>query len=661
MKKYLLYMLALLLLAPLPLKAQEQGTFKKDRYIYLWDVTHSMQGKGFKNPKTGKYDLYVKEADIYDQVVEEIVRDINSIPDQTTEIVVIPFQSASQGSYPSAQKPWVYKTASGANKEELIGRIRGSKKEWLRYAHGNTDVVPALRYVMESVISEDRIDYLKILTDGKMADMDGLRQLMAQWCVLARRNKGMHAFYISLNKEASESIHAIIQSAGQQDCFQILDPGPSHGALDFYQVIPYPAIGVNCNDVLSSASPSVTVRLQVKGPDKLPESFKVRFQEQDNPFFTTRDCILSAKDNAFTLPLHFKMDLDGIKQQLEGGAKYPVPVKLTAVDGANVYLLDNTVTLELTVEKEKKLTLSWDGDAERWGTIKSFPDWWLKKYQPTPLTRTLQVQFNEDARADFRQDVELALYQVNELGEEIPVEPGQVQLLVNGTPSPDNHLQLGREDHSIQIGLLPAKEYLKEQGSGMFNFKFKVARSGGLDYINEFEVSGPGSATPLLRDNSAMDVQHKRGVNRPRVVTDTVLLLLLAALVAAIALIQIFTPKFTEHQLKRVFVTVDGNRKGMMGMTRSAKGAKEIVVTGNKGRRQGLLSQLFQCRSCFLFVRGLPAEITLTPGAKFQTRARCSHQYFDIDTGGDSEELKIVSGKTQDGVPVQIEFYAKRK
>lgn len=334
-----------------------KNEFKKDRYIYLWDVTLSMQGKEW-NSQTKKYD-YVKEKDIYDLVVDEIIRDINSITDESTEIVVIPFQSAADGSYRGDKNPWICKTASGPNKQELIEKIRSSKKNWLQYQHINTDVVPALKYVIESVISEDRIDYLKILTDGGMADMDGLRKLMAQWCQLAGRVNGMHAFYISLNKEASESIHQIIRNAQDQDCFKIIDPGNTK-PLDFFQVLPYQTIAVNCNDQLAAETPSVTIQLQEKSQRKLPGSFVVSFEEDPNDFLTVNNCKVTVKDNSFTLPLQFKMTLDQMKRVFHNGMKFPVKVHLTVENGDNIYLLEDTVTLYLTVEKEKRMTLSWE-------------------------------------------------------------------------------------------------------------------------------------------------------------------------------------------------------------------------------------------------------------------------------------------------------------
>ena len=53
--------------------------FKDIRQIYLWDVTLSMKGYG-GNP------------DIYDKVLSVMIKDIESIDNDRTEIVVIAFQ-----------------------------------------------------------------------------------------------------------------------------------------------------------------------------------------------------------------------------------------------------------------------------------------------------------------------------------------------------------------------------------------------------------------------------------------------------------------------------------------------------------------------------------------------------------------------------------------
>lgn len=347
--------------APIQTDGQVQeipkNTFKNDRYIYLWDVTVSMQGKVWDD-NSKKY-TYNKDTDIYDQVVEELVRDISNIPDESTEIVVIPFQSASPNSYQGDKHPWIYKTASGQNKQDLIEKIRSNKKEWLKYSHVNTDVVPALSYVIHSVVSSDRVNYLKILTDGNMSDLPGLRRLMAEWCQLANQNHSMYAFYISLNKEASITMHNLIQEF--QSCFKFIDKTDlANGALDFYQVLPYPTIAVNCNDQFAAQRPSVTVQLQEKGSRELPNSFKVRFEEENNPFLTVNNYLAAVKGNTFSLPLQFKMDLNSLKQHFQNGMKYPVRVNMKKEDGDNIYLLEDTITLYLSVDKEKKMTLNWE-------------------------------------------------------------------------------------------------------------------------------------------------------------------------------------------------------------------------------------------------------------------------------------------------------------
>lgn len=300
-----------------------------------------------------------------------------------------------------------------------------------------------------------------------------------------------------------------------------------------------------------------------------------------------------------------------------------------------------------------------ENDIERWGEISSYPDWWLNKYQPVTIERNLHIEFNKDAREDFEREVVLALYRIDDLGSERPARPEDVQLFVNGEPAPDNTLHIGKNDSDIRVGLRVNKEFLKENGTTTFNWKFKVADNGGLDYINDFEVSG-SDETPLLRDNTSMDVYHKRIKNKPRVITDTSLLTILAAIVAFIIFIQLVTAKFTQHQLGKVFITLDGIRKNIMSMSREAKGAKQIIITGKK-KSQGILSKIFQCKDCYLFIRGLESDIVLTPGKRFQSKARCSHQFYETEIAGDMNELKVIKGQTQDGNSIEVEFYAKNK
>ena len=95
-------MLTVLLMAPLSMFAQ--GKFKDVRQTYLWDVTLSM--KGFNGA-----------PDIYDQVVDVMIKDINSVTNERTEIVVVPFQDSKYC------EVW-REMATTAGKKALAERIR---------------------------------------------------------------------------------------------------------------------------------------------------------------------------------------------------------------------------------------------------------------------------------------------------------------------------------------------------------------------------------------------------------------------------------------------------------------------------------------------------------------------------------------------------------
>ena len=81
MKKILLFF-ALMIIFSSAIFAQDKTT----RKIYLWDVTLSM--KGYEN---GTYYTNDPSKNIYDNVLEWLVRDIKKVTDPQTEIYVFPF------------------------------------------------------------------------------------------------------------------------------------------------------------------------------------------------------------------------------------------------------------------------------------------------------------------------------------------------------------------------------------------------------------------------------------------------------------------------------------------------------------------------------------------------------------------------------------------
>ena len=128
-------------------------TFKSERVTYLWDVTLSMKG-------------YNGAENIYDRVLNDLIGDIKAIDDENTEIVVIPFQVDVCDVFRA------YATPEG--KDDLIEKLKSYNNTNVT----NTDIAKPLKYVMDHVFTSDRTDYLMLLTDGTMQNMQPLYDLL---------------------------------------------------------------------------------------------------------------------------------------------------------------------------------------------------------------------------------------------------------------------------------------------------------------------------------------------------------------------------------------------------------------------------------------------------------------------------------------------------
>ena len=145
MKK--IVVLFLLFAMSLPIFANDNSPVVEQR-IYLWDVTLSMKGYKGRTP------------DIYNDVVDFISKDINSIKDASTIIKVAPFQEG-------ILDVWTVK-ATAEGKKNIIEQIT-------KYNNGDvtdTDIMRALTRAERELIDKNMSNQIILLTDGKHNDPD---------------------------------------------------------------------------------------------------------------------------------------------------------------------------------------------------------------------------------------------------------------------------------------------------------------------------------------------------------------------------------------------------------------------------------------------------------------------------------------------------------
>lgn len=147
MKKLSLVVILLLsILLPEIAMAQNKTT----RKIYLWDVTLSM--KGYKN---GEFHTQDKTLNIYDKVVEWLLKDINSVNNPSTEIIVLPFQEKILDTIRVNE-------VSNETKKYLAEKIKGFYNDEVT----RTNISVPLTEAYNKYAKHNRYNDFVILTDG---------------------------------------------------------------------------------------------------------------------------------------------------------------------------------------------------------------------------------------------------------------------------------------------------------------------------------------------------------------------------------------------------------------------------------------------------------------------------------------------------------------
>ena len=153
----------------------------KERRVYYLDCSYSMI--------TG---------DLWDSVCKDLKKAIESIEDQTTEIFVIPFAKDKQH-LPPLQAFQAFATSKG--KQELkskIDRINPNKSSMTYHC------VPIRDFC--SRISNDRVTYMFLMTDGKNECNDNIfANELKKW---GERygDKNVYGFFVMLNSDARDNV-----------------------------------------------------------------------------------------------------------------------------------------------------------------------------------------------------------------------------------------------------------------------------------------------------------------------------------------------------------------------------------------------------------------------------------------------------------------------
>ena len=331
-------LLTLLALACFTLAYSQSGNVKDVRQTYLWDVTLSMQGKAPGAP------------DIWDQVKEAIITDIQQISDDRTEIVVIPFQH-------QALEEW-RQPATTAGKAALVAKIKAYKIPLHNFGGKMTTMTclyEPLQYVVNKVLTPDKVDVLKLMTDGIPDEhQKEYEQLLSNWCSIAKQ-KDAYGFYIMLTSQAVEG-KTVLEKI--DPCrFDAIDVAQLGGAdVSILMLTPQQNIAFN---VREDYGEEITIKYAHSGSGKLEPGYKVHVYSYENSYAQIDQVVELKDDFTVTVKAQYLMSKTEMIETLSIEENEKIFLYSEPADGMDVLpyamtrILESPTTLEMINKPEK--------------------------------------------------------------------------------------------------------------------------------------------------------------------------------------------------------------------------------------------------------------------------------------------------------------------
>lgn len=351
-KKTVFLMLALALY--LPSFAQSRNV-KDVRQTYLWDVTLSMQGKAKMNNGSNT-------PNIWNEVKRAIITDIESISDDRTEIVVIPFQH-------KALEEWrEYATESG--KKTLINRINDYRIP-LYMKQGGT-IVPAsgkggstwtclyepLKHAVDKVLSPEKVDIIKLMTDGIPDEHEAeYETLLSQWCQIAKE-KDAFGFYIMLTPQAVEG--RIVLENVNPCRFGMVDVAGMGGTnVSTLLLTPQQGIAIDVREIGEEDRSQLIIKYNHNGSGSLQEGYKVHVWSEENNYIRVDQVVEIRENFSVTVKANYLMTLEQMKSALSITDNESIKLYSEPAEGMDKYpyamtqIKDTPTTIEMINKPEK--------------------------------------------------------------------------------------------------------------------------------------------------------------------------------------------------------------------------------------------------------------------------------------------------------------------
>lgn len=412
-----------------PLRGNSQ-IFKGERRVYFLDATFSMI--------TNK----VGNTTLWDQSKQNLIKAIQNINDEDTEIVVIVF--ADDKDSHNAEWRRYEEKATNDGKKNIINQIKELQ------AHGNTSMTnlgKPIRYFIEKEAKPDKINYMFLMTDGAHEQGEAPQNVIKQsWDSTSPLTFGFHVELINLkNTSSSQALKSEINKHERIWTVQSADVDLNLIRLDNKAIM----------NIRDENSVEIPIYFQGKDPSVI-DKINVALADPD---INIQD--FQTKDNKLILNFPANIDLTSFPD------KKNVKVNLNLPSTEKTFLLTPSVDLQILNEKERALNLS---ESRIKGKADQYDAFLWSSAQNNPYEIKIPLKFSKDAKADAATFAEFEFLDEDNT----PIDTENMLITVNGKPY-NGTFQINPNDTELNLSISFPKEAKKGKYKGTIRLNIIIS------------------------------------------------------------------------------------------------------------------------------------------------------------------------------------------
>ena len=250
----------------------------------------------------------------------------------------------------------------------------------------------------------------------------------------------------------------------------------------------------------------------------------------------------------------------------------------------------------------------------RWGKENYYDKFLWKKHVPDTLYRTIEFDFNQDAKNYMDKPLRLGLFKKTDTGKMLPVTDTEMEVFVGGKKCPQNIIDVQPGTDQLKVGIV----FKPEAENKVHHWFFRAVDDGGLERINDMDPDSYNADNASLMD---IEVDKNKVMNPLAMGTALTTLLILAALLIWLFVMKaIFYPTFRVGKIQLSDPVPYNTLKRM-------RGYRKMILT-DKTPKQGFFDKLFAGKILYEVNDLWTSDVVIEPKDRNSVRLRCPKDFM---------------------------------